>query len=456
MQVSEHDTRYRPITAQNIERSPVWSRLDDEVRESTRVVASVLPFRTNQYVVERLIDWDRVPQDPLYQLTFAQREMLEPEDYRRMRDLLRAGEPRQVVREAANEIRHRLNPHPAGQTDANVPTLDGRPVPGLQHKYRQTVLFFPAQGQTCHAYCTYCFRWAQFVGMPGMRFASRETDGLVAYLQAHPEVTDVLITGGDPLIMKTSVLRSYLEPLLSPDLPALRNIRLGTKSLGYWPQRFVSDPDADDLLRLFEEVVESGRHLALMAHYSHPVELSTDVAREAVRRVRATGAEVRLQAPVVRHVNDDSDTWAELWTSAVGLGIIPYYLFVERDTGPKHYFELPLARAYEVFRGAYEQVSGLARSARGPSMSAHPGKVRIVGVSEVEGEQIFVLDFLQARNPRWVRRPFFARYDPRATWLDELRPAFGQDRFFFETNGSATEDPPRVSTELESLVSSHV
>jgi L-lysine 2,3-aminomutase len=87
----------------------------------------------------------------------------------------------------------------------NVPRLNGRPLEGLQHKYRETVLFFPAQGQTCHAYCTYCFRWAQFVGMPDVKFESRETDDLVAYLKATPSVTDVLITGGDPMIMKTKV-----------------------------------------------------------------------------------------------------------------------------------------------------------------------------------------------------------------------------------------------------------
>ncbi|NIP15323.1 MAG: lysine 2,3-aminomutase, partial [Pseudomonadales bacterium] len=70
----------------------------------------------------------------------------------------------------------------------------------MQHKYRETVLFFPAAGQTCHAYCTYCFRWAQFVGIDELKFASRQADSLVAYLERHPEVTSVLITGGDPLV----------------------------------------------------------------------------------------------------------------------------------------------------------------------------------------------------------------------------------------------------------------
>ena len=426
------DLRYRPLTDRSIVRHPVWERLDSELQESIQVVSKVLPFRTNTYVIDELIDWQNIPGDPMYQLTFAQRDMLDPGDYERVRDMIRAGASKKELEPLVNEIRFGLNPHPAGQLDANVPTLDGRRLQGLQHKYKETVLFFPAQGQTCHAYCTYCFRWAQFVGLSDLRFASRETDDLVAYLKAHPEVTDVLITGGDPLIMKTEVLRKYVEPLLDPELDHVQNIRIGTKSLAYWPQRFVSDDDADDLLRLFEEVVAAGRHLALMGHYSHPVELATDVSRQAIRRARDAGAEIRLQAPVVRHVNDRSDVWAELWTRAVRLGIIPYYFFVERDTGPKRYFEIPLAEAHQIFSEAYRRVSGLCRSVRGPSMSAYPGKARVVGVEEVAGEKVFVLEFLQARDPSWVGRPFFAKFDAEVTWLNQLKPAFGQESFFFQ------------------------
>ncbi len=423
--------RYRPVTARTIDKASIWERLDPGIREAIRVVSEILPFRTNQYVMDELIDWDRVPYDPMFQLTFPQRGMLEPEVYRRVLGLLQRGDE-EGLESAVQEIRLSLNPHPAGQLTHNVPKLNGRPLQGLQHKYDETVLFFPARGQTCHAYCSYCFRWAQFVKLPDMQFKARETEDLVAYLRAHPEVSDVLLTGGDPLIMKTRMLRQYVEPLLTDELPHLRHIRIGSKSPAYWPHRFVTDDDADDMLRLFEEVIASGRHLALMAHYSHPVELSTPMAQEAIRRIRNTGAEIRAQAPLIRHVNDDADTWAEMWRQQVRLGVVPYYMFVERDTGARNYFEVPLARAYRIFRDAYSQVSGLARTVRGPSMSAFPGKVRIVGISEVRGEKVFVLDLLQGRKSEWVRRPFYAQYDPRATWLDQLRPAFAE-RFFFAT-----------------------
>ena len=65
-------------------------------------------------------------------------------------------------------------------------------------------------------------------------------------------------------------------------------------------------------------------------------------------------------------------------------------------------------------------------------MSATPGKVEVLGVQEVGGEKVFVLRFLQGRDPDWVGRPFFAKFDPQATWLDGLKPAFGEDAFFFE------------------------
>ncbi|WP_203989730.1 KamA family radical SAM protein, partial [Sphaerisporangium rufum] len=314
----------------------------------------------------------------------------------------------------------------------NAPRLDGETVPGMQHKYPETVLFFPRQGQTCHAYCTYCFRWAQFVGEPDLKMASGDPGALVEYVRAHPEVTSVLFTGGDPMIMSTAVLRRYVEPLL--ELGQLESIRIGSKALAYWPARFTADPDAADLLRLFSTVVESGRNLAFMAHFSHPRELSPGVARTAVRAIRDTGAVIRTQAPLIRSVNDEAATWARMWREQHALGMVPYYMFVERDTGPRDYFAVPLARAHEIFRDAHAAVSGLCRTVRGPSMSATPGKVCVDGVAEVAGRRVFVLHLIQARDPALVGRPFFAEYDPEAVWLDQLRPAFA-GRFPFQPAG---------------------
>lgn len=422
--------RFRAINAGNIDRLPQWQALDPELQRAVRVVSTVLPFRTNQYVVDRLIDWDNLPGDPIFQLTFPQRGMLSDDDWDTMSALVDSAADRPAIEEAANRIRSTLNPHPAGQMTQNVPEFECGPVDGIQHKYRETVLFFPNRGQTCHAYCTFCFRWAQFVGPKELRFGTDDTELVGSYLEAHPEVSDVLITGGDPLIMKTRVLRRYIEPLLKID--HLTSIRIGTKAVAYWPQRFVSDDDADDLLRLFEEINEAGKHMAIMGHYTHPVELGTEVARHAAKRIVSTGVNIRMQSPVLRHINDDSETWAELWRRGIQLGCVPYYMFVVRDTGARAYFEVPLAEAQRIFRRAYRQVSGLARTVRGPSMSATPGKVRVAGTARVSGKKVFVLEYLQARAPERVAVPFFAEFDEDATWFDQLRPIREDDQWMFD------------------------
>ena len=181
-----------------------------------KAVSAVLPFRVNNYVIQDLIDWNNIPDDPIYQLTFPQPGMLKDEDFAHMRALVQQDATSEDIRNAARTIQHTLNPHPAGQMELNVPKMDHEALDGMQHKYRETVLFFPAAGQTCHAYCTYCFRWAQFVGINELKFAAQQADKLVEYVRQHKEVRSILFTGGDPLVMKSKVLRRYIEPLLDP------------------------------------------------------------------------------------------------------------------------------------------------------------------------------------------------------------------------------------------------
>ena len=416
--------RFRAYTAKHLDDLVTRAGLDPAERLAVRAVATVLPFRTNEYVVESLIDWTAAPDDPIYRLVFPQADMLDAGDVEPIIGLLARQAPEQEVQAAAHAVRMRLNPHPAGQLLLNIPESGEEPLPGVQHKYPETVLVFPKQGQTCHAYCTYCFRWAQFVDEPDLKMATGDMDRITGYLRAHQEVTSVLITGGDPMIMGEPVLRRYIEPLLGPGLDHIESIRIGTKSLAYWPQRFVTDPDADDTLRLFEEVVAAGKTLAVMAHFSHPRELEPPLVAAAVARIRSAGGIIRTQAPLIRSINDDDRAWSDMWRAQLRMGMIPYYMFVERDTGPQGYFAVPLVRAAQIFRDAYSSVSGLARTVRGPSMSATPGKVCIDGIAEIGGERVLALHMIQARDPSLVGRPFFARYDPAAVWLTDLVPAF--------------------------------
>ena len=422
--------KYRNYILRNYNNLPQLNALSDDEREAIGVVGQVLPFKTNNYVVEQLIDWNNVPNDPIYTLTFPRREMLSEENYIAVKELMDRNDEAGLKKKVF-DIRMQLNPNPAGQ-ESNVPSLEDVKLHGMQHKYRETVLFFPSQGQTCHAYCTFCFRWPQFSGMNELKFAMKEADLLHKYLLEHPNVTDVLFTGGDPLTAKTSIMAAYIEPMLTKEFSHIRNIRIGTKTLAYWPYRFLTDKDADEILQLFEKVRKAGKHLAFQAHFNHPVELSTDAVKKAIERIMNTGTQIRTQSPLLRHINDSSEIWADMWEEQVSQGLIPYYMFVARDTGSKAFFEVPLERAWNVFREAYRSVSGICRTVRGPSMSANPGKVHILGVSEVRGEKVFVLSFIQCRNPELVGIPFYAKYDPNVSWFDELKPAFGDTEFFFE------------------------
>ena len=430
MSGESHAVKYKPYTMKNFMELPQVQALPEEQKFSIKVVGQVFPFRTNRYIVDDVIQWENVPDDPVYILNFLQAGMLRPQHYEEMASVLTNGSSQEEITETANRIRMELNPHPAGQLLHNVPILGGEILHGIQHKYRETVLFFPSQGQTCHAFCTFCFRWAQFIGIDDLKFASREGRQLAEYVKGQPDVTDILFTGGDPLIMRTKNIATYIEPLL--EIPHLRNIRPGSKSLAYWPYRYTSDKDADNLMRLFDKVAAAGKHLTLMAHFNHYNELQPDAVYEATRRILNTGVQIRTQSPLLRHLNDDGDIWAEMWKEQVKMGMVPYYMFVARDTGAQHYFAVPLVEAWDIFRKAYSQVSGLSRTVRGPSMSCDPGKVQINGVAKINGKKVIVLQAIQGRNPDWVGRPFFAKYDDKAIWMNDLEPAFGEEKFFFE------------------------
>jgi L-lysine 2,3-aminomutase len=208
--------KYKSFNATNYKSIPQIQRLSRQQLFEIEVVARVFPFKTNIYVVNELINWNDVPDDPIFRLTFPQRGMLQPHHFHKIAALVKRGANKCEINAAANEIRHQLNPHPAGQMEHNVPHLDGRRLRGLQHKYEHTVLFFPSQGQTCHAYCSFCFRWPQFVGIDEWKFAMKEGELLVAYLREHSEVSDVLFTGGDPMNDISSLCSMPIFPRTKP------------------------------------------------------------------------------------------------------------------------------------------------------------------------------------------------------------------------------------------------
>lgn len=424
--------KYKAYTRSNYKQIPQISKLTEREIFDIDVVSTIFPFKTNNYVIDKLIDWSNYKTDPLFVLNFPQKGMLKKEHYQEIATMLRTNTPQEIIKKRANEIHMELNPHTSGQLELNIPQINGKKLYGFQHKYKQTMLIFPSHGQTCHAYCTFCFRWPQFIGVDELKFATQEVELMVEYIKHNPQITDVLFTGGDPLVMKASKLRQYIEPLLDDSISNVQTIRIGTKSLAFWPYRFTQDDDSQELLEIFRTIVSKGRNLAFMAHFCHPNELETEEVKEAIKQVLSTGAIIRTQSPVLKHINDDPEIWAKMLRMQVNLNLIPYYMFIPRDTGARDYFSLSLEEAWNVFRKAYQKVSGICRTIRGPVMSATPGKVQVLGTTKIKEEKVFVLRFIQGRNPDWVCKPFFAKYDKKAQWLTDLEPAFGEKKFFFE------------------------
>lgn len=426
---------YRSINIQEFEKTKYYKKLSKDYQEDLILLSCIFPFKVNTYILDKLIDWDNWDIDPIFRLVFPNRNMLNDRQFQKLKDAYHQNNA-DTLKKIVLNIWYQLNPHPEGQMDLNVPKIKGKKLLGIQHQYQETVLAFPSRGQTCHAYCSFCFRWPQFVGQKEFKISLKDSSLLLDYLQSKPLVTDLLLTGGDPMVMGFQAFKDYLDPLLNNiKTTNIQTIRIGTKSLTYYPFKFTNDAEADKFLSYFEQIVHKGINLSIMAHFNHPRELEPDVVWNAVSRIRSVGAQIRTQAPLLKNINDDSKIWAEMWRKQVNMNMIPYYMFVARDTGAKQYFEVPLEKAWKIFRNAYRQVSGVCKTVRGPIMSALPGKVQLLGKTEVEKNgnmtEAFVLRFIQARNPMWVNKPFLAKYNSNAFWLNDLEPLYDKE-FFYE------------------------
>lgn len=439
-------TRYKAITLYSLDDLALKHPELKPHLYDIKLSGLVFPFKASPHFVDELIDWkaNNIKEDPFYKLVFPTLDMLIPKHREKLEKAYQEGNPAKLTN-VVHEIRTELNPQPDGQIEYNKPKEIE--LTGVQHKYHETVLVFPAAAQTCHAYCTYCFRWAQFIGVDELRFSQKEAKSLFEYLKKHDEVSDILITGGDPMTMRTLALAQYLEPLTDRHfLPHIKNVRIGTRSLTYWPQRFTTDEDADELIDLLRRVREDGgRHVAIMAHIGNPRELSNAKFQQAVDRIQKQAyATIRSQSPVMRGINDKAEIWAEKWRKEVQMGIIPYYMFVARDTGAQEFFDVPLVKTHRIYSDAIRNCSGLIRTVRGPSMSCTPGKVEIMGIEEILGRKVFVLRFLQCRDENWIGRPFFAKYNEKAVWFDDLEPLPGTE-LPWDENGLPRPVPPALN-----------
>lgn len=337
-------------------------------RRRLEPVAERYVFRLNSYY-ERLIDWND-PDDPLRRLVVP----LESE----------------------------LNDW--GELDASKEATY-TPVRGCQHKYSDTALLLV--NEVCGAYCRYCFRKRLF--MNDNDDASVDHSGGLAYIQEHEEITNVLLTGGDPLILSTRRLDTILNDVAA--VPHVRIVRIGSKMLAFNPFRVLDDPE---LPKMIADYCESGTQIYIMNHFDHPRELTVE-AREAIRVMREAGAMMVNQCPVVRGVNDNAIAFASLFRELSFAGCPQYYVFQGRPTAGNEPYEVPIVEGFQIFTEANRRVSGLAKRARF-AMSHRTGKIEIFGVDERHIYMKYHRSHLEEDYGQMV----IARRDDEAYWLDQL------------------------------------
>jgi lysine 2,3-aminomutase len=365
------DTRSVQKRPRYIRRVAQVENIPAEQREILERVSQRYVFRANDYYLS-LIDWND-PDDPIKQLIIPREEELN--DWGQL--------------DASNE---------QAVTVAR----------GVQHKYTDTVLLLC--NEVCGAYCRYCFRKRLF--MDENDEATNDVSEGIRYIAQHPEVNNVLLTGGDPLLMSARRLTDIFQRLR--DIPHVKIIRVGSKIPAFDPWRII---DNEGLLAAFREYSRPDQRIYLMAHFDHPREL-TEPAVEGIRTALANGVICVNQCPLIQGVNDDPDVLAEMYAKLSFIGCPPYYLFQGRPTAGNEPYEVPMVRGFKIFREALRRGSGLARRARFV-MSHETGKIEILAVDQ----RHLYLRYHEAKNPADIGRFMVYHRDDDAYWLDQLEPA---------------------------------
>jgi len=333
-------------------------------------VARQYPFRTNTYYIG-LINWSE-PKDPVRQIIIPRREELN--DW--------------------------------GSLDASSESLV-TVSHGIQHKYPHTVLLLC--NEVCGGYCRYCFRKRLF--MDGCNEANLDVREGLRYIADNPDITNVLLTGGDPLMMSTRRLVAIFAALR--EIPHVRVIRIGSKMPAFNPWRLLGDNELQQALQMYSE---PRRRIYLMAHFDHAREL-TDAAVEGIACFLRNGVICVNQCPLIRGINDDPAVLADLFQQLAWIGCPPYYVFQGRPTAGNQPYSVPIVQGWEIFREALRRGSGLARRPRFV-MSHKTGKIEILAVDDTR----IYLRYHRARDEEDRGRVMAFRRDDAAFWLDDLDP----------------------------------
>lgn len=341
--------------------------LSDGERNALKKVTEKFVFRANEYYLS-LIDWND-PDDPLRRIVIPSIEELE--EWGRL-----------------------------DASDEGIYTI----IHGLQHKYERTAVLLVTD--VCGGYCRFCFRKRLFIN-DHEEIARDVTEG-IRYISEHEELTNVLLTGGDPLMLSTNKLEKIIRRIR--EIGHVQIIRIGTKMPAFNPYRIINDPS---LLEVIQRYSTDKKRIYVMTQFNHPGEL-TDDAIEAVRLLIEAGAMIANQTPLIRGVNDDPETLSALFKRLSFIGIIPYYVFQCRPTSGNKTYAIPVEKTYEIFQQAQMDCSGLAKRAK-LVMSHSTGKIEVVGKTD---EHVF-LRYHRAADPQQIGDFMVFKSNPDAYWFDD-------------------------------------
>lgn len=290
------------------------------------------------------------------------------------------------------------SPDTSGEADNTV-------VQGMQHKYRQTALILSTN--QCAMYCRHCFR-KRLVGLSSEEIAEKLPE-MVDYAREHPEISNVLISGGDAFLCSNEMIKRYLEAFTS--IPSISFIRFGTRVPVTFPFRITEDDG--ELAGILREYGKR-KHIIVVTQFNHPHEITPE-SLHAVDMLRGAGCTVRNQTVLLRGVNDDPEVLADLMNGLTAAGVMPYYVFQCRPVeGVLSQFQVPLLRGSELIEEAKATMSGPAKAFR-YAMSHPTGKIEILGR---DGDSM-LFRYHQAKNGRDRGRIFHRPVSETECWFDE-------------------------------------
>jgi len=342
-------------------------QLSQDEKAGLKEVTDRFAFRSNDYYLS-LIDWND-PHDPIRTIIIPGRQELDEWG--------------------------RLDP-----SDEKTYCV----MPGLEHKYHSTTLLLVSN--VCDGICRYCFRKRVFINRQNEYL--RDLPAAIQYIRAHEEITNVLLTGGDPLALNASKLESIIRQLR--DIEHVEIIRIGTKMPAFNPYRITEQPA---LLDMIERYSTAQKRIYVITHFIHPREL-TDVAVKAVNLLLKAGAIVANQTPLIKGVNDDPEVLAALLATLSFIGAVPYYIFQCRPALGNRAYTVPIEQGYEIVEQAKARVSGLAKRIRFV-MSHSTGKIEIIGKTEDRA----YFKYHRAADDADSGRFLVFESNPNAYWLDD-------------------------------------